>query len=102
MSPEWGDLQQQTDWRALSGDIPFSKRFDPNGPYAKAFEAGGWDVMKQQLANEKMKEKKKQVGEGMFQRNLLSNFFHSLPGLLKRADEKGPFSIVAKPSEDSY
>lgn len=96
MSPEWGDLQQQTDWRALSGNIPFNKRFDPNGPYEKAFEAGGWDVMKSQMLEEKKKREQQRAAMPSF----LPDLFRNLPRYLDYANKtENPFSITATPWE---
>jgi hypothetical protein len=97
MDPFWGKMQQQTDWRALSGDIPFNKRFDPEGPYEQAFEAGGWDVLKGQLDD----EKKKRVQQRAAYPPILHDMLRYLPSYLKEADKNNkPFSIVARPWEN--
>ena len=92
MSPEFGKLQQQTDWRALSGDIPFNKRFDPSGPYAAAFEAGGWDPLKQQLIEEK-KQKREQALQNSQANDILGNMLRGVmskyPDYQKMFEKKG-------------
>jgi|WetSurMetagenome_2_1015567.scaffolds.fasta_scaffold39852_3 hypothetical protein len=94
MSPDYGDMQQLTERHMLSGSIPFNKRFDPNGPYEKAFEMGGWDNMIEDL------KKKKREQQGNVALPILSRMLSNVPNYLKFAEKNGPFSITARPWEN--
>lgn len=92
MRPTRG-LQDMTSWRMLSGSIPFEKRFDPEGPYEQAFEAGGWNTYVSQLKDEEKKKREQRAAYPQFMHDVMRN----LPAYNRYAEKNGPFSVTARP-----